>query len=263
MADVLKRNNVTIRGNGDETIIFGHGFGTDQSAWRHVAKEFDDNYRLVLFDTVGAGTTDPAYFSPNRYSKLEAYAEDLLQVCEAVDLKDAIMVAHSVSGMISLLAALKEPRRFKKIVMVGASPRYLNDEGYKGGFEQEDLTGFYHAMETNYFGWISGFAPLAMSNPERPELAKDFAQTLSEIRPDIAQSVSRTIFQSDYRKELPKLQTETLIIQASDDIAVPLEVGQYLHDHIPNSKLVNITATGHFPHVSAPEQVTDAIRSFI
>lgn len=261
--DILKKNNVNIIGDGDETIVFAHGFGTDQTAWKHIVKAFRDKFRIILFDTIGNGKTDPSLFSPNKYSGLEAYAEDLLQIFEALQLENAIVVGHSMSGMISLLAALREPRRFKKIVMVGASPRYLNEEGYVGGFEQSDLLGLYHAMETNYFGWISGFAPLTMSNPDRPELAKDFAQTLSEIRPDIAQSVARTIFQSDYRKELPKLKIETLIIQSTDDVAVPMEVGQYLHEHIPNSRLVNITATGHFPHISAPDQVIEAIRSFI
>lgn len=263
MPDILKRNNVTITGEGAESIIFAHGFGTDQTAWRQVSKAFIDKYRIILYDNVGAGKTDPSFFSPHKYSHLEAYANDLLEICEALGLKETIIVAHSVSGMISQLASLKEPERFTKIIMIGASPRYLNDEGYNGGFEPSDLEELFKAMETNYFGWVSGFAPLAMSNPDRPELAQGFASTLSEIRPDIAQSVSRTIFQSDHRKDLPKMKTETLIIQSTDDIAVPMEVGQYLHKNISGSTLKNITATGHLPHISAPGQVIDAIRSFL
>ena len=261
--DALQRHNVRVLGSGDRTLLFAHGFGTDQSAWDQVARAFEDEYRLVLFDNMGSGKTDPNLFSPNKYYGLQAYSDDLIDIVETLDLKDVTLIGHSVSGMVGLLSVLKAPERFRKLIMVGASPRYLNDVGYKGGFEQADLDGFYHAMETNYFAWVSGFAPAAMANPDRPELAQGFAATLQDIRPDIAQSVSRTIFQSDHRADLPKLNIETLIIQATDDIAVPQEVGEYLHTHIKNSRYWQVSTTGHFPHISAPDQVTKAIRSFL
>jgi sigma-B regulation protein RsbQ len=260
---ILQRNNVNIVGDGIDTIIFAHGFGTDQSAWHGVAEAYKNTHRLVLYDNTGSGKTNPQYYSPNRYNSLHAYTEDLLEICDVLNLHKCILVAHSVSGMIGILAGIKEPERFEKIVVVGASPRYLNDDNYVGGFEQNDLDGFYSTMETNYFAWVSGFAPMAMGNEDRPELAESFAASLSSIRPDIAQSVARTIFQSDHRDDIRKLKHNTLIIQSSNDIAVPQEVGQYLHDHIPNSKLLNITAKGHLPHISEPQQVIDAIQSFI
>ena len=260
---ILQRNNVNVVGNGSDTLIFAHGFGTDQSAWHSVAEAFKHTHRLVFYDNAGSGKTDPQYYSPNRYNSLHAYTEDLLEICNAINLNNSTLIAHSVSGMIGILAAIKEPQRFKKIVIVGASPRYLNDTGYTGGFEQSDLDGFYNTMETNYYAWVSGFAPMAMGNEDRPELAESFAFTLSSIRPDIAQSVARTIFQSDHREDIPKLSHETLVVQASDDIAVPMEVGQYLHKNIPNSTLLNITAKGHLPHISEPQQVINAIKSFI
>lgn len=263
-AAVYKKNNVTIiNENGDQTIIFAHGFGTDQSAWKEVAAAFADKYRLVLYDNVGAGNADPAAFSPNKYDNLQSYADDLLDICHDLDIKNAIVVAHSVSGMITLLAAVKEPERFSKIVMIGASPRYLNDDGYVGGFSQDDLNGLYAAMANNYQAWVSGFAPAAMANAERPQLAQNFASTLSAIRPDIAQSVAKVIFQSDYRSALPNLAVDTLLLQTQRDIAVPMEVAEYLNNNIKISRMQVVNAEGHFPHMSAPDQIITAIKSYI
>lgn len=256
---ILKRNNVRLLGSGSQTIIFAHGFGSDQTAWRHQVAAFASNYRIVLFDHVGAGLSDLAAYSPRRYSSLYSYAEDLLDLCAALNLSECILVGHSVSGMISLLAALVEPQRFSKMFFISASPRYLNDNGYVGGFEQSDLDRLYTAMSSNYYAWASGFAPLAMGNLARPELATEFANTLAAIRPDIAQAVARVIFQSDHRHQLPRLTVPTVILQSSHDIAVPPQVGQYMADHIPNSQLISISATGHLPHISAPDIVTRVI----
>lgn len=261
MPSTLNRNNVHILGQGEQTIVFAHGFGSDQSAWRHQVAAFESSYRIVLFDQVGAGQSDMAAYSPLRYSSLYSYAEDLLELCAELKLSQVILVGHSVSGMVSLLAALIDPDRFKQLIFIGASPRYLNDPavGYVGGFEQADLDALYAAMSSNYYAWVNGFAPLAMGNPERPELAIEFARTLSAIRPDIAQAVARMIFQSDHRAELPKLTVPTVILQSNDDIAVPLAVGQYMANNIPQSRLININAKGHLPHISAPDEVTHTL----
>jgi sigma-B regulation protein RsbQ len=258
---VFKRNNVEVLGQGEQTIIFAHGFGSDQTAWRHQVAAFQSHYRIVLFDHVGAGKSDMTAYSPRRYSSLYSYAEDLLELCAELNLSQSILVGHSVSGMVSLLAALVDPSRFKQLIFVGASPRYVNDAAtnYIGGFEQSDLDALYEAMSSNYYAWVSGFAPIAMGNPDRPELATEFANTLSAIRPDIAQAVARVIFQSDHRTELHRLTIPTTILQSNNDIAVPLVVGDYLAQHIPNSNLININAQGHFPHISAPEVVTQTI----
>ncbi|WP_088894019.1 alpha/beta fold hydrolase [Leptolyngbya ohadii] len=261
LSSVVKRNNVEVLGQGKQTIIFAHGFGSDQTAWRRQVAAFQPDYRIVLFDHVGAGKSDMAAYSPRRYSSLYSYAEDLLELCAELKLTEAILVGHSVSGMVSLLAALIDPSRFSQLIFVGASPRYVNDpaSNYIGGFEQADLDALYAAMSSNYYAWVSGFAPIAMGNPDRPELATEFASTLSAIRPDIAQAVARVIFQSDHRTELPKLKVPTTILQSSNDIAVPQVVGEYLAAHIPNAKLINIKAQGHFPHISAPDVVTHTI----
>lgn len=258
---ILERNNVKILGNGSKTIIFAHGFGSDQTAWRHQVTAFASDYRIILFDHVGAGKSDFSAYSPRRYSSLYSYSEDLLDLCAELKLTQCILVGHSVSGMVSLLAALVEPQCFSQLIFISASPRYLNDEGYIGGFEQSDLDSLYAAMSSNYYAWVSGFAPIAMGNPEKPELALEFANTLGAIRPDIAQAVARVIFQSDHRAELPRLTLPTTILQASDDIAVPMEVGQYMADKIAGSQLIPIQARGHLPHISAPDVVTHAIAS--
>jgi sigma-B regulation protein RsbQ len=262
--DIVKKNNVAVKNeNGKETIVFAHGFGTDQTAWEQVAAAFIDDYKLVLYDNVGAGQSDPAAFSPNKYDTLQSYANDLVDICKGLNLKDAVMVGHSVSGMISLLAAVKEPGMFKKMILVGASPRYLDDAGYTGGFTQEALDQLYAAMANNYYAWVSGFAPMVMENPDKPELAESFAHSLASIRPDIAQSVARVIFQSDHRQDLPKVNVETLLLQTQHDNAVPGEVALYLNRHIPNSTLVQVNAEGHFPHISAPDEIIREIKKFI
>lgn len=263
ITSILRRNHVNIIGNGscDRTIVFAHGFGSDQTAWRHQVAAFASDFRIVLFDHVGAGKSDFSAYSPRRYSSLYSYAEDLLDLCAELNLTDSILVGHSVSGMVSLLAALVEPQRFSQLIFISASPRYLNDVGYRGGFEQSDLDALYAAMSTNYYAWASGFAPIAMGNPDRPELAIEFANTLAAIRPDIAQAVARVIFQSDHRQELPRLNVPVTILQSSNDIAVPSEVGEYMRDKITQSKLLHINAKGHLPHISAPNVVTNAIAS--
>lgn len=260
-SSILKRNHVTILGQGEQTIIFAHGFGSDQTAWRHQVAAFESSYRIVLFDHVGAGKSEAAAYSPRRYSSLYSYAEDLLELCAELKLSQAILVGHSVSGMVSLLAALVDPSRFSKLIFLGASPRYVNDAttSYIGGFEQSDLDALYAAMSSNYYAWVSGFAPIAMGNPERPELATEFASTLAAIRPDIAQAVARVIFQSDHRADLHRLKVPTVILQSNNDIAVPRVVGEYLADKIPKARLININAQGHLPHISAPNVVTNTI----
>lgn len=261
MSSIINRNNVHLLGQGSQTIVFAHGFGSDQSAWKQQVAAFESTYRIVLFDHVGAGQSDMAAYSSLRYGSLYSYAEDLLELCASLKLSQVILVGHSVSGMVSLLAALIDPDRFKQLIFIGASPRYLNDAaaGYIGGFEQSDLDALYAAMSSNYYAWVSGFAPLAMGNPERPDLAIEFARTLSAIRPDIAQAVAHMIFQSDHRAELSKLTVPTTILQSTDDIAVPPCVGEYLFSKIPQSQLININAKGHLPHLSAPEEVTQTL----
>lgn len=259
----LARNNVRVTGTGSPTIVLAHGFGTDQTAWRHQEAALAGSHRLVLFDHVGAGGSDLSAYSPRRYRNLHSYADDLLEILGELAVRDALYIGHSMSGMIGLLAALLAPGHFARMIFLNASPRYLNEAGYCGGFEQSDIDNLYAAMTTNYQLWASGFAGLVMGNPERPELAQEFAATLTAIRPDIASAVTRIIFQSDYRAELSRLTVPTMIVQSSEDVAVPRAVGEYLAHHIPRAELRVIEAHGHLPHMSEPQRVLDAIQSFL
>ena len=264
-ATTRKKNNVSIEGNLDatQTIVFAHGFGTDQTAWDEVKEAFKSDYRLVLYDNVGGGAADINAYSPIKYNTLKTYADDLIDILSELAISGAIMVAHSVSSMISVIAANKKPNLFSKLVLIGASPRYINDGNYIGGFTQEALDGMYETMTTNYYAWVSGFSAMAMGNPDKPELGAEFAKTLMAIRPDIALAVSKVIFESDVRDQLPLISLPTLLLQAKEDVAVPAAVAAYLHDHINGSELQQLNAEGHFPHISAPNEVIKSIKSFI
>jgi len=264
---IQKKNNISVEGNltAPETLIFANGFGTEKTAWNAVKEAFSADYRLVLYDNVGAGSADPEAYSPKKYHSLNAYADDMLDIIEALDLQGSTIIAHSVSSMIATIAENKKPNYFKKMIFIGASPRYLNEEsvGYIGGFNQLDLDNLYEAMTSNYYAWVSGFSAMAMANPDKKELGEQFAATLSAIRPDIALAVSKIIYESDVRSELPKLHKEVLLLQTQQDIAVPSAVAQYLNQHIAGSKLEYLDATGHFPHISAPNEVIKHVKAFI
>jgi sigma-B regulation protein RsbQ len=263
--DPIKKNNVTVTGNlhAESTIIFVHGFGTDQTAWEHVAKTFLAEFRLILFDNVGAGKSAAEAFAQHRYLNLLGYVNDLLDICEALQLADTILVGHSVGGMIGVLAAIEKPHFFSKLVLIGASPRYLDDENYHGGFSESDLNAVYRTMISDYKQWVDNFASQAMDNPDRPCLALYFAATIKSIPFDFALTIICSIFQSDHRAALCKLDKPTLLIQSKQDFAVPLEVAEFMQQNIKGSRLSVINAKGHLPHISAPDIVTAAIDNFI
>ena len=260
-SDVLRRNHVQVLGTGSRTLVFAHGFGANQTIWRRQVEVLSSRYRVLLFDHVGHGRSDLAAYSPRRYGSLQGYAADLLEVLSAAEVERVHYVGHSMSAMIGLLAAIAQPERFERLLFLGASPRYVNEDGYRGGFDQEDIDGIYESMSANYHAWAAGYAGAVM-DPERPHLAQEFAETLSAVRPDIAQAVIRIIMESDHRADLPRLTVPTMVVQANRDLAVPEEVGRYLAIHIPRAEYQVINAVGHFPHVSAPEETNRAISSY-
>ena len=263
--DPLKKNSVTVAGNlhATKTLVFVHGFGTDQSAWHEVANAFSAEFRIILFDNAGAGNSAINAFVQPHYLNLHGYVKDLLAICEALKIEGAILIGHSMGGMIGILAAIENSNFFSKLVLIGASPRYLNDESYHGGITKEDLNEIYRTMISNYTMWADNFATLAMENPDKPNLAQYFADTIKTYPFDYALTIICSIFQSDHRAELCKLCKATLLIQSKQDFAVPLEVAQYLQKNINDSRLTVINTSGHLPHVSAPELVIAAIEDFI
>jgi sigma-B regulation protein RsbQ len=261
--DVLRRNNVKILGRGTQPMVFAHGFGCDQNMWRFVTPAFENDYRIVLFDYVGSGRSDLRAYDRTRYGTLGGYADDLLDVCRALDLRDAIVVAHSVSAIVAILAAKREPQRFAQLVLIGPSPRYINDADYVGGFDRADIDGLLETMEKNYIGWANYLAPAVMANPDRPELASELAESFCSTDPVIARRFAEVTFLSDNRADLADVSIPSLILQCSADIIAPLEVGEYVHRHLPLSTLRVMSATGHCPHMSHPEETIREIKEYL
>eukprot|EP00246_Nothoceros_aenigmaticus_P000334 TRINITY_DN1049_c0_g1_i1.p1 TRINITY_DN1049_c0_g1~~TRINITY_DN1049_c0_g1_i1.p1 ORF type:complete len:283 (+),score=38.36 TRINITY_DN1049_c0_g1_i1:42-851(+) len=261
---LLEAHNVRVLGSGEQVVVLAHGFGTDQSVWKHVIPHLVDDYQLVVFDNMGAGTTNPEYFSFPRYSTLHGYSDDLLTILDELEVQSCIFVGHSVSGMVGCLASLERPDLFTKIVMISASPRYLNDVNYFGGFEQEDLNQLFVAMQSNFKAWVSGFAPLAVGADMESMAVQEFSRSLFNIRPDIALSVAKTIFQSDMRAILPRVSVPCHILQSSRDLAVPVVVSDYLHHWLGAKTIVEVLPTeGHLPQLSSPEIVIPALKRHI
>ena len=262
--DALARNNVMVSGRPDgPPMLFAHGFGCDQNMWRFVAPAFEDTHRIVLFDHVGAGRSDLSAFDPDRYSDLRGYADDVLEICRALDLQDVVFVGHSVSAMIGVLAAGQEPERFSRLVLVGPSPRYIDDGEYVGGFTSADIDGLLESLDSNYLGWSGAMAPVIMGNPDRPELGDELTNSFCRTDPTIASHFARVTFTSDNRSDLPTVRVPTLILQCREDAIAPPSVGAYVHREIRGSTLVELDATGHCPNLSAPEETVTAIKSFL
>jgi sigma-B regulation protein RsbQ len=261
---VVARNNVHLSGRpGGQPMLFAHGFGCDQNMWRHVAPAFEDEYRIVLFDHVGAGGSDLAAYDRRKYASLQGYADDILEICRDLELRDVIFVGHSVSAMMGVLAAAKEPDRFAKLVLVGPSARYLDDDDYRGGFTPEDIEGLLDSLDSNYLGWSAAFGPVIMGRPDRPELGEELTNSFCRTDPEIAKHFARVTFTSDNRADLGRVRTPALVLQCSDDVIAPTAVGEYVHEHLPASELVYLQASGHCPNLSAPEETISAIRAFL
>ena len=261
--NVLERNNVRIEGRGTQPVLFAHGYGCDQNMWRLVAPAFEDTHRVVLFDYVGAGRSDLTAYDRARYSSLQGYADDVLEICDALDVRGGVFVGHSVSAMIGVLAAIKDPGAFDRLALIGPSPRYLNDDGYVGGFSRKDIDDLLEFQDRNYLGWSSTLAPVIMGNTDRPELAAELENSFCRTDPAIAKQFAAVTFLSDNRADLPLVETRSLILQCREDAIAPPPVGEYVRAHMPNAELVMLDATGHCPHVSAPEQTVAAIKDFL
>jgi sigma-B regulation protein RsbQ len=244
-------------------MLFAHGFGCDQNMWRFVAPEFEDEYKVVVFDHVGAGRSDASAYDAVKYGSLHGYAADVLEICRELELHDVVFVGHSVSAMIGVLAAVEEPARFGRLVLIGPSPRYIDDEGYVGGFTREDIDGLLESLDSNYLGWSQAMAPVIMGNGDRPELGEELTNSFCRTDPAIAKQFARVTFLSDNREDLARLDVPALVLQCREDAIAPMEVGAYVEQSLPSGRLVVLDATGHCPNLSAPAATVDAIRAFL
>jgi sigma-B regulation protein RsbQ len=257
------RNNINIFGSGDKTMILAHGFGCDQNMWRFIVPAFADEYRVVLFDHVGAGKSDLTQYRRDKYSSLRGYADDVLEIIDAVNGAPAVFVGHSVSAMIGVLAANKRPNAFERLVLIGPSPSYINDGNYVGGFTRADIQSLLETLDSNYLGWSSAMAPVIMGNPTRPELGAELTESFCRTDPEIARHFAQVTFLSDNRRDLDSVKVPTLILQCSEDVIAPPSVGDFVHRHMVGSSLVALRATGHCPHLSAPDETIAAMRQYL
>lgn len=244
-------------------MVFAHGFGCDQNVWRSVTPAFEAEYKIVLFDHVGSGSSDLSAYSPEKYASLQGYTHDILEICRQLDLTNVIFVGHSVASMMGILAAIEEPSRFGKLILIGPSPSYIDDGRYVGGFSRTDIDELLKALDSNYLGWSAQMAPVIMGNPERPELGQELTNSFCRTDPEIAKRFARVTFLSDNRQDLPRVKVPALILQCSEDVIAPQVVGEYVHQHISHSDLVVMQATGHCPNLSAPEETVAAMRDFL
>lgn len=261
---VAVRNNINVRGRPDgRAMLFAHGFGCDQNMWRFVAPAFEDSHRVVLFDHVGAGGSDLQSYDPVKYASLEGYAADVVEIVEYLDLTDVVFVGHSVAAMIGVLAAVECPERFGALVLVGPSPRYIDDDDYAGGFTSEDIDGLLEAVESNYLGWSAAMAPAIVANADRPALGAELTDSFCRTDPQIQAQFARATFLADNRADLALVRTPTLVLQCSEDVVAPDEVGTFVHRSIPGSSFRKLAATGHCPNLSAPEETIAAISEYL
>jgi sigma-B regulation protein RsbQ len=260
---VVARNNVKLSGTGDRVMVFAHGFGCDQHMWRFVEPAFEATFRTVLFDHVGAGGSDLAAYDPQKYASLDGYADDLVEICQELNLKDAVFVGHSVSCMIGVLAALKAPGIFESLVLVGPSARYIDDGDYTGGFSEPQIAELLEFLTENHMAWSAAMAPAIMGNADRPELGEELTNSFCRTDPTIAREFARVTFTSDNRADLALVRTRTLILQSREDIIASPVVGDYVRRSIAGSEMVVLDATGHCPNLSAPDQVIAAMRAFV
>ncbi len=245
-------------------MLFAHGFGCDQQMWRFVAPAFDATHDVLLFDHIGCGRSDASAYDEARHATLDGYAQDVVDIVEALDLRGVVYVGHSVSAQIGLLAAIRAPERFSLLVLVGPSARYLNDPpDYRGGFERADIDGLIDMMDRNLLGWANFLAPLVMSPDNPAELTEELRQSLCASDPYITRRFALATFLSDNRADLPKVRVPSLLIQCSADSIAPPEAGDYLHAHLPGSTRVVLEAAGHCPHMTHPAATVAAIQDHL
>ena len=262
---VLQRNNVHVLEGTGQTLVYGHGFGCSQKMWDRITPAFLGETKQVLFDYVGSGHSDIAQFDPQRYASLQGYAQDLIEVCDALNLSgDVIYIGHSVSCSIGILAAIARPVLFSKLILVGPNPCFVNDaEGYVGGFERADLEGLLALMDQNYIGWANYLAPVIASQDASGAVARELSNSFCSTDPVVARVFAQTTFFSDNRADLAKVGQECLVLQHRHDTLAPVAVGEYVHAHLRNSMLKVLEVSGHCAHMSHPEMVIELIREFI
>lgn len=260
---VIYRNNVTQFGKGTQPLLFAHGYGCDQNMWRFITPEFENDYKILLFDHVGSGKSDASAYDFEKYDSLHGYAEDIVAICDELKLSKVIFVGHSVSCMIGILGSIQRPKLFEKLVLIGPSPCYIDQDDYKGGFSRKDIEDMVDTLESNYLGWSSHITPVIAGHPEKPEHSEELHNSFCQMNPEIAKHFAKVTFLGDNREDLSKVSVPAQIIQSHPDVISQREVGLYVHKNIQNSIYTQIEVPGHIPHLTNPLATTNAIRQFL
>lgn len=261
--DLRARHRVRDVGDPDgRPVLFAHGFGCDQTMWRHVAPAFEDDHRVVLFDHAGANGVDAAGFDFDRYETLDGYARDVVALCTELDLQEVVLVGHSVSAIIGALATIAAPERFAALVMIGPSARYVDDRDYVGGFTRAEVEGLLETLDRNFLGWSSALAGMVAGDPDS-DVAAELHNSFCRMDPAVARQFAQVTFMGDNRDDLADVPVPCLVIQSTEDAIAPVAAGRYVDDRLPDSRLVLIDTVGHCPHLSAPAATVDAIRAFL
>ncbi len=262
-SSALKRNNAIQFGKGHQPMIFAHGYGCDQKMWRFITPEFENEYKIVLFDHTGSGNSDESAYDFEKYDSLQGYAQDIIEICDELKLSNIIFVGHSVSCMIGVLAAIQRPQLFDKLILIGPSPCYINQDSYNGGFSREDIEDMIDTLESNYLGWSSHITPVIAGHPEKPEHSTELHNSFCRMNPEIAKHFAKVTFMGDNREDLKKVTVPSLIIQCNPDLISQKEVGMFVHENLQNSTFRQIEVPGHIPHLTNPVATIDAIRQFL
>ncbi|WP_235183066.1 alpha/beta fold hydrolase [Schleiferia thermophila] len=260
---IISKYNIHLSGSGDQVMLFSHGYGCDQNMWRFVAPSFSDGCKIVLYDLMGAGRSDTSHYTPEKYNSLHQYADDVLEICTALDLKDVIFVGHSVSCTIGILAQLKKPDAFSHLILIGPTPCYINKDDYKGGFNESDITNMIEALESNFFHWASFITPVIIGNDEKKEFSDELRISFCSMPDGIAKNFAKVTFLGDYREYLNQVTGPALILQTNPDAIANVEVGKYVAKQIKNAHYVELPTSGHCPHLTAPDLVISAMKSYL
>ncbi|REL37870.1 alpha/beta hydrolase [Rhodohalobacter sp. SW132] len=259
----VKRNNITQFGKGEQPMMFAHGYGCDQNMWRFITPEFEIEYKIVLFDHTGSGQSDESAYDFEKYDSLQGYAQDIIEICDELKLRNVILVSHSVSCMIGVLAAIQRPDLFDKLILIGPSPRYINDDSYYGGFSGVDIEDMIETLESNYLGWSSHITPIIAGHPEKPKYSGELYNSFCRMNPDIAKHFAKVTFLGDNRNDLPMVKVPVQIIQSNPDVIASVDVGKFVHQKIQNSLFTQIEVPGHLPHLTNPDATISAIKQFL
>lgn len=260
---VRQRNNVQVVGTDKPVMLFSHGFGCDQTIWRFLTPILAVDYQLVLFDHVGAGLADPAAYDPQKYASLDGYAQDIVEICRALELREVVLVGHSVGATIAMLAAIQAPEHFSRLVLLAPSPCYLNEPDYAGGFDRANIEQLLASMDSDYGSWANMFAALLAGESNDPALGAELVNRFCSTDSVVAKQFARVAFLADNRADMAHLQTPSLLLQCAQDAVAPAEVGEFLVRQLPHATLVQLRTTGHCPHLSAPLETLDAMRTYL